>query len=394
MICCVALATVCAAARAAEKPPPGPVAIDEVARMLRRKIAPAKIVEVIRERGMSFEVPPERAAKLKKAGFTGKQIAELQRMAGAVPALVIDPDAAAAAAAAAASATCGPRKPDAFHETAKSRLDRIIKTSGLGVERHPATNVTLVASPKTAKTLFPFVKSVEKKMRRTFPGALREGCDPRSAHIAVLDSQSAYEKWITAMIEVTKQDGITWQGGADPKQMALGTASLITPFIDSNDLSRQPGEQIRRAVAYQIGHKTMYQVAEARAPDALVTGFGDAVETLAMGSPSVMVYSYAPPNWKNNANMWAETVRGLARANKLPGPALLLTYSDRTMQPQNYAEAWSFVNLLARKPKQLDAIVRDIRDKRSGALDAIRKHTGLEQEQIELAWRKFVLKRR
>ena len=52
---------------------------------------------------------------------------------------------------------------------------------------HPATNVTLVASPKTAKTLFPFVKGVEKKMRRAFPGTLREGCDPRSAHIAVLE---------------------------------------------------------------------------------------------------------------------------------------------------------------------------------------------------------------
>lgn len=78
LVSCFVLAGMAAAASAAEAPAAGPVTIREVAKMIQNKTTPARIMEIIRELGMTFKITADRAEKLKKVGFTEEQIQELK----------------------------------------------------------------------------------------------------------------------------------------------------------------------------------------------------------------------------------------------------------------------------------------------------------------------------
>ena len=139
---------------------------------------------------------------------------------------------------------------------------------------------------------------------------------------------------------------------------------------------------------------TMEQITEGRAPNALVSGFGDLVEELAMKTPSVMIYSYAPPNWKNQAKMWAKTVQWLKQTKQLLDPPAIFGLQFKAMKPRNYAEAWSFVSYLAREPRTFEAGVLAIRDERAKPLDAFLKEYRVDAKRLVRGWRTFIARKR
>ncbi|XAM00760.1 hypothetical protein OT109_05080 [Phycisphaeraceae bacterium D3-23] len=217
------------------------------------------------------------------------------------------------------------------------------------------------------------------------------------AHIVVVDGESEWARWLNAFQTSYEQDGITYPATpeGDFKTRMADSPGYTTGILSAVRGDRaQSREGLHRTVTYHLGHLMMTGASRPdgmfeNAPhDALVTGFGNLVETMAMGSPSVMVYSYTERNL-NGAQSWPEMVAERFRAGKITTVISVWNFSTDTMEPEHYAEGWSMVSLLSEAEDKFAQAVLGVQRGEGSMAEAVRAAYEIEDVRLLAGWRQW-----
>lgn len=380
----------------------GPLRLSEVNRMIRADQTPAEVVTAAAERGVGFDLSRSTLRRLEQWGFSEAQVEQLRRIAaGEDPGDAAMPDEAgegdAEGGGEADEFAVGYREQEGMHEAEKQRIGRAIEAAALGYERIELARVTLYCSARRARSLSEILAQTERAVIARFPACITNAIDPRSAHIVVVDGDSEWRNWLAAMQESYAQDGITFPENAegdfkarmqDSPGYTIGVLAAVR-----GDLAESQ-QELHRDVTYHLGHLMMHGASrpdgffEGAAHDALVTGFGDLVETMAMGSPSVMVYSYTERDLNNDAS-WAQMVQGRFREGKISNVTEVWTFSTDAMEPGQYAEAWSMVSLLSEAPDKLGEAVLSVQREEHSMAAAVRAAYEIEDARLLQGWQRY-----
>ncbi|MEM9416438.1 MAG: hypothetical protein AAGA29_13330 [Planctomycetota bacterium] len=385
----------------------GPLRLSEVSRMIRADESPAAVVEAAAQRGIGFEISRQTVRRLDRWGFSEAQIEQLRRIAaGEDPGEAVVPgDAAADGGDAGGDAGAvgdddfpvGYRDGDATHDAEKVRIERAIAAAQLGYERIELGRVTLYCSARRARELGELLMQTERAVLDRFPPSITNAIDPRSAHIVVIDGDSEWANWLNAFQASYEQDGITFpiNGDGDFKTRMADSPGYTTGIVAATRGDKTENrEALHRQVTYDLGHLMMAGASrpdgffEHPPHDALVTGFGNLVETMAMGSPSVMVYSYTERDL-GGANAWPQMVREQFRTDKITNVTSVWNYSTDTMKPEHYAEGWSMVSLLSEAEDKFARAVLGVQRGEGSMAESVRGAYELEDARLLAGWRQW-----
>ncbi|MFI4860666.1 MAG: hypothetical protein ACIAXF_08305 [Phycisphaerales bacterium JB063] len=381
----------------------GPLRLSEVNRMIRADQTPAQVVEAAAARGIDFELSRQTLRRLDQWGFSEAQIEQLQRIAaGEAPGEADMPADAGGEAADGdqdAEFPVGYRDNAGTHEGEKRRIERAIADAALGYERLELGRVTLYCSPQRARELGELLVLTERAVIERFPDSITNAIDPRSAHIVVVDGDSEWARWLAAFQASYAQDGITFPANpeGDFKARMANSPGYTTGILSAvrGDLMENR-EALHRSVTYHLGHLMMNRASrpdgffESAPHDALVTGFGNLVETMAMGSPSVMVYSYTyEDRGLDGPSAWPDMVRERFREGKIDDVTSVWNFSTDTMQPGHYAEAWSMVSLLCEAEDKFAQAVLQVQRDEGAMAEAVRGAYEIEDARLLAGWRQW-----
>lgn len=372
-----------------------PVKMSEVARLLKDQ-SPQDVLKQMAQRGVDFRVNATAEDRLRKFGFSDEQIELIRKIAaGETIDLEASPKGAgdeAAGPAAPDEFKVGFTDPEHWHKAEKVRIERAIKKAGLGYPRIELSRVTLYCSEARARTLVPILKNLESALIKRFPASIANASSPQSAHIVIVDGASEWSNWVNALMDSYEQDGMRFRFGPeeDPREQLIKGTGFILPACAVAYADPRPSEEsINRFATYSLGHLMMARAGGKDQPAGLTTGFGDLAEATAMGTPSVMIYSYEKRDLKQEGG-WKEVVKQLFEGKKIDNVARPWGYETASMKPENYAECWSLVSTLSSAPDKFAQAVREVREKGTPMPVAVREAFGLDDRKLLEAWYKYV----
>jgi len=263
--------------------------------------------------------------------------------------------------------------------------------ASLGYQRIELSRVTLYCNERRARRLGPMLAELEKKLIATFPKSLVNACDPRSAHIVIVDGATEWNNWVDACFASYAQDGIEYSfgpGGLDKDRLKQGSGYMLPHLAAVNAGKLADDELVGRFAAYDVGHLMMIPASNG-GPSSLITGFGDFTETLAFGNPTVTVYSYVEREAERANMSWLQIVQQRFKEGKIKSAHHVWNYTTAEMVMHEYAEAWSLVTTLAMAPDKFAAAVR-LKQLGKSMPEAIEEAYGLDERRLLEAWFKFV----
>lgn len=372
-----------------------PVKMSEVARLINDQ-SPQDVLEAMAERGVGFRASKSSESRLKKYGFTEDQIELIRKIAAgekvdldAGPADVPGDDAADNADNAEVFKVGFP-DPEHWHISEQARIERAVKNAGLGYKRIELTRATLYCSASRAKKLTPLLKKLESSLIRRFPASIASASSPKSAHIVIVEGESEWNNWVDALLDSYEKDGMNFSFGpeADARtQLKQGTGFLL-PACACAKVGTRSDESIARFSTYSLGHLMMARAGGKDQPKGLTTGFGDLAEEMAMGTPSVMIYSYEKRDLKQGGG-WKDVVKKLFQEKKITNATAPWGYETASMKPENYAECWSMVSMLSTAPQMFAKAVKMVREEDKPMNVAVNEVYGKQDLEILKAWSKF-----
>jgi len=381
-----------------------PVKMSEVSRLIDQDQTPQQVLEVMVERGVGFRMSASMEGRLQKFGFTDAQIALAGRIAAGEkvdlnaepkpdePGEVDAPgEDGAEPEADKDEFKVGFTDPDHWHNAEQARIERAIKNAGLGYKRIELGRATLYCNVNRANTLAPLLKKLENALIKRFPPSIANASSPKSAHIVIVDGASEWRSWVEACIDSYEQDRITFRFGpdGDPKKQLTEGNGYLLPALAAARADTRPGkESVERFATYSLGHLMMARAGGKNQPKGLTTGFGDLAEEMAMGTPSVMIYSYEKRDLKQEGG-WRQVVQNLFKEKKIDSVTKPWGYETATMKPENYAECWSLVSTLGAAPDKFAKAVSAVREDGEHLHVAVREVYGLEDKDLLKAWYKF-----
>ena len=383
----------------------GPLSLDDIRHMRRGRVGIKQVADAIEQRGLSFDVDDQAAKKLRGIGFSAKQVAGLKEKYG--PAGGTEHQGVAGGGAAAAKpdgeGKKGGKQPgqprgkprvldaqaEAEYAAMAERIEKISKTSGVPVKPHKTRHTTIVANPRVAAMFVPDVDKLEKLISTRFPEPIASGVDLRANTIALLETRYEYENWIKALFKVHEEEGAKFKG-QDPLGGALKGKAIFVPGIFSLCLEGMPVEEARRSVAFGVGYQYFRQLTGIKSPHALQTGFGNLAEAMMFREPGTLVLSgYTDRRIDGAPQRWGDLVRQQFAQGKIVALADVLAYSTDAMQLPQYAESWSFTNLLASEPRNFADLVTKL-GAGVPAATAISEIYGVNEKQFWNHWKKAV----
>lgn len=374
-----------------------PIKMSEVARLIKDQ-SPQEVLAVMAERGVDFRVTSSAEGRLKSFGFTEEQIELIKKIAAgetvdlnASPADAEGEDAAGADNADAFKV--GFPDPEHWHLSEQKRVERAIKNAGLGYERIELTRATLYCNAKRAGALTPLLKRLEGMLIKRFPASIANASSPKSAHIIIVDGISEWSNWVDALMDSYEKDGMKFSFGpeADAKAHLKKTSGFFLPALATAHADMRSDENVSRFSTYALGHLMMARAGGKDQPAGLTTGFGDLAEATAMGTPSVMIYSYEKRDLKQEGG-WKEVVKKLFEAKKIDNATAPWGYTTDTMKPENYAECWSMVSTLAEAPDKFAKAVQMVREDQKPMNVAVNEVYEMQDMDVLKAWYKWVSK--
>jgi hypothetical protein len=392
----VSLACADAALAADDKP----VKMSEVARLVDDQ-TPQEVLAVLAQRGVGFRVTSSAEGRLKKYGFTEDQIALIRKIAaGEAVDLTGGGDAEEGAEPEAGDGNpeakdeelkVGFTDPEHWHTAEKARIERAIKNAGLGYNRIELSRVTLYCSAKREGTLVPLLKKLEAALIGRFPAVISSASSPKSAHIVIVDGTSEWSNWVDALMDSYEKDGMKFSFGpeADAKTHLKKSNGFFLPACATAQADMRSDENVSRFSTYALGHLMMARAGGKKQPAGLTTGFGDLAEATAMGTPSVMIYSYEKRDLKQEGG-WKSVVKKLFEAKKIDNVTAPWGYKTDSMEPENYAECWSMVSTLAEAPDKFAKAVQMVREEEKFMNVAVDEVYGLGEKGLLKAWYKWV----
>ncbi len=379
----------------------GPLTIQEIGKLRLARKTHAQIIEIIKERGLSFEVDESNAAVLRSMGFKpadveliariadGRYEQDMKKKAEEEARLEAEKPQPPKAGTAPAGVTIGPRISEGAHETIAKRAMRIKEASNTLTKVFNTETVTLIASEKTSKIHLPNLKKLEADLRKRFGEPTKTGTDKRSAYIVLLDTRYEYENWIKAMFKIYEADGITWQS-PEAFNMAIKGPAILTPTMTIVDLSGLTTDEQRvHYSAFCFGYLYSAQLMEGRSPDAVVNGFGNVCEVVLFGKPMIRVNSYAMREIGGDAAAWTGVVRDRLSKGTISSIDKILRFSTASMESHEYCEAWSLTQFLSSTPDLYNRWIQAIRDKEK-PLDALLRIYGKNEAALTKDWHRFV----
>ncbi len=371
-----------------------PLTTKQILKLHRKKTPHWSILNQARTSGLKMRLNRSTDRSFRSLGFSNLQITALRKVVTDGPQPTSEVDKKADDLERISKAKCGPRKDKHFHATQYKRVERAIAKSGLQLIQYQCGNITLICTKKTGETMVPFAKSVNEKVITRFPGTYAKGLNPKSAHIAIIDNQYDWETWIKAYYAVLREDGFTFSqiDGKDPEVFALPGPGLLSKnicHVNGAKLDGPTSEKAKHYTAFDVGYLYIKQLTEDNCPDPLVTGFGNVVEEMGAGYPSVMVYSYSTRALGKGKNTWQKTVAQRFNEKKNPTPRKLISeYSTINMQFEQYADAWSFAKLLTGLTLEWEQLTRHLRDNGKGTTrSTILKLYNTNEKDLEEAWK-------
>jgi hypothetical protein len=273
------------------------------------------------------------------------------------------------------------------------QVRRMIEKSETDAQRHPSKHITLVSNKRVADQFLPIVVKLEGLLKDGYPEPIATGVDLRAANIALFETRYEYEKWARALFRVFEEDGIRFTSN-DAEERSVAANSFFVRGIYSVCLEKMTKEESGRRVAFAVGFQYMRQLSRYQSPDALATGFGNVTEVMIFKTPSMMVKSgYVDRQLGGLFSQWAQIVRERFAAGRLGSVQNVLAYSTASMEPPEYAEAWSLTTLLATNPDKIAGLIVALRGAAS-AWDEISRIYEVDEQSFLAKWRRFAQSQR
>lgn len=380
----------------------GPLTLKEIGKLRLERKTHAQIIDLIKERGLAFQVDKEAAGVLRSMQFKPEQIDLMTRIAdgryaedlknekeNAAKAEAEKPQAPKAGTAP-QGVNVGPRISDSAHDTINARALRIHTASNTNTKVFPLESVTLICSEESSKMHQPNLKKLEAALRKTYGEPIKTGTDKRSAHIVLLDNRYDYERWVKAMFQIYEKDGITWST-PDALTMALKGPAFLTSTMTVVDLSALTPVQQEHQPIFSLGYLYSAQLMEGHSPDATTNGFGNVCEVILFGHPTIRVLSSGTGGMRelNGAGEWLATVRERLKTGKLATIDRIMRFSTESMEAHEYCEAWSLTQFLAASPELYNRWIQAVRDKEK-PMDALLRVYGKTEKELTAQWHKFI----
>ncbi len=345
-----------------------PVSWDDIRDLKKQRKSHAEIVDVMKQRGMAFVVDDIEQRKLRAFGFSRRQIKEIVEIPVDRTDVANQPvDDQPLPAAAEPREPLAPAKlnldpeTEAEHRRLADQVSRIIDASEALVECHPSTHVTLIANKEIAARFLPDVQRLERTIRARFREPIASGVDLRAANIVLLENRYEYEKWTRALFKTFENDGYEFQA-TDPAEQALRGESFLVRGIYTVCLAKMQQPEARRRLAFAVGFQYLRQLTGFNAPDALATGFGNITETMMFRYPTMMVKSaYYERELPGTSRIWPQLVNERFAKKQVASVQNTLAYTMGSMEPPEYAEAWSLTSYLADRPEHFARLVTALR---------------------------------
>lgn len=375
-----------------------PVKMSEVSRLIKDQ-SPQEVLGVLAERGVDFRVSASAERRLKQFGFDEAQIELIRKIAAGES---VDPSVDATEPVegdAAGDADAPGDKPafkvgfpdaDFWHTAEQARIERAMKNAGLGFKRIELSRVTLYCNDARARQLVPLLKKLEAALIERFPASISNASSPKSAHIVIVDGESEWSNWVDAVVDSYAKDGMTFNfgPGGDAKTQLKGVNGFLFPACAVAKVGTRSDESIARFATYSLGHLMMARAGGKEQPAGLTTGFGDLAEQMAMGNPSVMIYSYEKRDLKQGGT-WRDVVKNLFKEKKITNVTAPWGYETASMEPANYAECWSVVSMLSSAPDKFAEAVKTVRETGKPMNVALNEAYGLDDRKLLEAWYKY-----
>lgn len=376
-----------------------PVKMSELSRLVEDQ-SPQDLLAVLAERGVGFRMSSAAEGRLKKYGFTVDQIELVRRIAAGEKVdlnqtpVKPESDDAVAAADGDAEKDAGKLKvgftdPDHWHAAEQNRIERAIKDAGLAYKRIELSRVTLYSSDARARKLAPILKKLEGTLIKRFPASIASASSPKSTHIVIVDGESEWRNWVDALLDSYEKDGMKFSFGpdADAKTQLKQGSGFLLPACACAKVGTRSDENVARFATYSLGHLMMARAGGKGQPVGLKTGFGDLAEEIAMGTPSVMIYSYEKRDLKQEGG-WKDVVKRQFKEKKITNAASPWGYVTSTMQPEHYAECWSMVSMLSSAPDKFAKAVQAVREDETVMNAAVNEVYGVDNKKLLEAWYK------
>ncbi len=380
------------AARGGEKP----LSMRDISRLRHERVPTDKIVEKVSQQGVDFAVAPGIAKQLSRLGFTAEQIDEVKH-AAAPRAKAENGDADKPAAIVPGQ---GLQSSEAERDRQLELVTKITRLSGANVQPVASKHITLWAAKDVHAAFMPDVKKIERYLEGKCKEPLQSGLDKRAAHLVLLKTRYDYEKWVKAMFQVMpdafKQPDAPG-GNADLKASILKWSGYYSHNFVVLCMEGQEESWLHHVVAAGVGFMNFVQQVEPQRHDPLSTGFANGAESLATGSPQVMLFSNSYQNENRDLGKdpraWLHLVQERMRAKQESGVRGLLRMDTTNMLLPQYAEAWTLVGMLAKQPEKFGKLLLALREEKD-PLKAIEQVYGWDEKKLETEWRKDVLGQR
>jgi hypothetical protein len=368
----------------------GPLSLEDIRQLRRDGREPKEIVEVARRRRLAFSVDDKTERTLRTLGFRKSMIEALRDAKTAADAEPRSTDDAGANLPGQQPAPALHAEEESRHAAYEQRVRAMVAASRLRYSVTPGASVTLIADSAATKESMRVIGTIELMIHKTFPPPLGRGPDRRSTYIVLCRTSAEYQQWLKTMFAVNNRAGLE---GFDERQLqfALAAAGSMPVGMSIVDMQKV-GSWTARAVAYNLGYLYMQGVTNNQAPAALLSGFGSVAESNFDGNPQVMlgVATYADTHLPGRSgNRWLGLLKPTFAANRADSIEQLLTNGIGAMEEIQYAEAWSFTQLLANDPPRFSKLIGEIRDGKS-ALESIRSVYETDDNKLALQWAKLV----
>ncbi|MCE9548532.1 MAG: hypothetical protein K8T25_23905 [Planctomycetia bacterium] len=385
-----------------------PITLDDIRDLRRERTSIKDIMSAIEKRGLGFTVDDVAEKQLRRMSFSSKMVSQLKGKKAA------GPDAAPVAGAGGEAPAAGgdPKQPggaagpgriagirrqidaatDEEYKGIAERVKKIVASSGTTVAPRLTKHITLLANPKIAAQFGPNLDRVEKLLADRFPEPIATGVDPRGSNIVLLETRREYEYWMKALYKVHEDAGLKFNSPDALKSM-LATNAVFVQGIFSVCLEGRDAESTGRSLAFAAGFQYMGQLTNNHGPDAIRTGFGNVAEAMVYHDPVTTVVSgYGDRGLGGGQARWIDTVRQRFKNHKVESLAQVMAYTTSNMTLDQYADAWSFTEMLASDPRNFAELVTSLGEGTEPAA-AIGKIYGVKDEALMKHWTRFVLGR-
>jgi hypothetical protein len=351
---------------------------EDIRQLRRKRVSPEDIADEVAERGRAFEVTADATRKLRSLGFRPAQVDAIK------------------------DASDEPLLPGKWLTASDSQRDETYKEielvaakSGAAIKPIQSQHVTLWAAKDVQQMYLPDIKKLEKFFHTKCVEPIRSGLDKRSTHVVLLKDHAEYEAWARTYFkrnprEFEQKDN---PGAAEEFRSRILKRSIFNWRQFSAISRRDLGSYwVRRFLAAQVGGMYYAQLAQDNGP--LEMGFSDVAEAVVTGWPSVTYcdvgYHEDARNVGNDRRAWLVLVQQRMASNQATPLGKLLKMTSYNMLQPHYAEGWSLVDFLSKRPGKFGKMMLAQRE-RCSELEAIEKAYGWDEKTLTKKWRAYVV---